>query len=138
MKERIIKFLRWIAVPFAYLIVIILGFYLGNIIFNFLFADNGLLLFNNPKIQYAISCFIALLSEILAVILAMIAVGKLAPSHKIGAARTIATLHAALTTLALITAHIFNADISLHEVAGTLGILLGTIIGWKAIQEIVQ
>lgn len=134
MKDTIIKILRWIAVPLVYLTVSILGYLLGKIIFNYIFADTGLFLFNNPKVQSAIADVVSLASQAFGVGLAMLCAGMTAPSHNIRIARIIGVIHAAVILLCLILVLLTN-NINLSEIAGALGVLLGVILGWKIIEE---
>lgn len=137
-KEIAIKILRWIAVPVAYMIAIVLGVYLGKIIFNFTFADNGLFLFKNAKVQSAISDLITLLSQALGVNIGMLVAGLVAPSHKIGTARTVGGVHCAIVLICFIIALALGMSVSLSEIAGVIGIALGAIVGWGSLDDILS
>ena len=135
-KKIAVRTLRWIATPFAYLITVGIGYYLGKIVFNLNYAEVGLIYIKNTTAQSYITDFGNLVAHIIGTGIAMWIAGAVAPSHKIGAARTLGAIHAAIVAAILVLCIAMGTDVSLYEIAGSIGIILGFAITWHTVEEI--
>lgn len=135
MKSFLIKALRWVAMPIVYLLAIIFANYLGKILFNWTFADSGLFYFKNDNVVAAIDAIRELVSYAFGTGLSMIIAGAIAPSHKIGAARTIGCVHGVIASLAAVLCIITGQDVTIASYAAFIGLIIGVVSGWHIVAE---
>lgn len=135
-KKIAVHTLRWIATPFVYLITVCMGYYLGRIIFHLNYTDLGLVYIKNTTAQSYITDFGNLVAHIIGTGIAMWIAGAVAPSHKIGVARTLGAIHAAIVTAILVLCIAVGTDVPLYDIAGSIGILLGIAITWHTVNKI--
>lgn len=134
-KNILISALRWIAAPIAYLVVFVIAYYLGKIIFNWIMADSALLFFKNPQAQKAIESMCELVSHGIGTIGAMMAVSKVAPSHKATAAKVIGIATASAITSLYLIMIARNIELELTSIAGWVGKVSGVIAGWWIVKD---
>lgn len=130
MKEFLLKALRWIAIPLVFLLSIVLANILGKILFNWIYADTGLFFFKNKAVIDAIDAMRELMSYMFGSGLSMMMVALVAPSHKVGTARTVGIVYAIVVSLVALLCIVTGQEIEMESYAGWIGTILGVIGGW--------
>lgn len=139
MKQIIIHILRWISVPFAFLLTFFLAYYLGAILARVLLLDGLLIYFiEKESVQSAVSAFIILIGHIVSACASMYVAGFVAPSHKTGTARTAGIINAALYAILYMYYLARCIPLEMDSIAGWVGVTLGTILGFFMFEDVYE
>lgn len=139
MRQIIINAIRWISVPFAFLLTFYLAYYLGTILARVLLLDGLLIHFiEKESVQSAVTAFVILIGHIVSACASMYVAGFVAPSHKTGTARTAGIINAALYAILYMFCLAKGIPLDMDSIAGWVGVTLGTILGFFMFEDVYE